>query len=117
MHWHVSSWDGTRAVIRVDPYPGFLSLQNKNPVAEKAIQELEEELLRQESGGGPVNTTSLAVATARLNARLRYQSLSSRELWTQRSQFIVEQLPVSDHQTILVKHQQRLTTHPFIEKS
>jgi len=57
--------DGPRAVIRVDPAPGFSSLSNNdslghlnvsidvgriknknhNPVAEKAVRELEEELL------------------------------------------------------------------------
>jgi hypothetical protein len=68
------SLDGPPAVIRVDPAPGFMALRNdeilskfrvvlkiggvknknKNPIAEKAIAELEEELLRQEPGGGPV---------------------------------------------------------------
>ena len=43
---------------------GRVKNRNKNPVAEKAVQELEEELLRQEPGGGPVNPASLAVATA-----------------------------------------------------
>ena len=115
--------DGPKAVIRVDPAPCFVSLRNtnalqhlgvsvevgrvrnanKNPVAEKAVQELEEELLRQEPSGGPVNELDLAVATARLNSRIRSQGLSSRELWTQRNQFTNEQIPLSDHQQILVK--------------
>jgi len=71
-------------VIRVDPVPGFVSLKNtnalqllnssikvgrvkntnKNPVAERAVLELEEELLRQEPGGGPVTELGLAIATA-----------------------------------------------------
>ena len=58
--------DGPTAIVRVDPAPGFVALRsdsmlaqnhisielgcvknpNKNPVAERAIQELEEELLR-----------------------------------------------------------------------
>ena len=65
--------DGPRAVIHVNPSPGFSSLSNhvflqhlnvtvelaqiknvkKNPVNEKTIQELEEELLRQEPGDHP----------------------------------------------------------------
>lgn len=92
--------DGPRAVIRVDPAPAFVSLsnndglkhlnvwldigriknKNKNPVAERAVQELEDELLKQEPGGGPIDQVSLAIAVARLNARLRRQGLSSREL-------------------------------------
>jgi len=80
--------DGPHAVICVNPTPGFVSLRktnasrhlgisvevgrikniNKNPVAEKAVLGLEEELLHQEPGGGPVTELSLAVATACLNS-------------------------------------------------
>ena len=96
--------DGPPAVVRTDPAPGFKALtedqqlkhhritldlghpknRNKNPVAERAVQEFENELLRHDSLGGPV---SLAIATANLNARIRSRSLSSREMWTQRDQF------------------------------
>ena len=129
--------DGPQAVIRVDPATGFVSLKNtnalqhlgvsfevgrikninKNPVAEKAVQELEEELLRQEPGEGPVTEVGLVVATARLNARLRNQGLSSRELWTQRNQFSNEQIPLSDLQHIMEKHTDRQTNHPFSEQA
>ena len=129
--------DGPSAVIRVDSAPGFLSLArndslkhlnvwfdvghvknfNKNPVAEKAVQELENEFLRQAPRGGPVSVTDLAIATARLNSRLRYHGLSARELWTQRDQFTGDQLPISDYKIILMQHQKRLCNHPYIEKS
>ena len=52
---------------------GRVKNANKNPVTEKAVQELEEELLCQEPSGGPVNELGLAVATARLNSRIRSQ--------------------------------------------
>ena len=78
--------DGPRAIIRVDPSPGFQSVANndslhhlnvtikvgrvknkiKNPVAEKAVRELEGELIRHEPGGRPVSAVGLALATARL---------------------------------------------------
>ena len=123
--------DGPRAIIRVDPSPGFLSManndslnhlnvtidvgrvknKNKNPVAEKAVRELEEELIRQEPGGRPVSAVGLALATARL------PGLSSRELWTQRNQFTHEQLPLSDYELILGKHEQRSSNHTSSEKS
>ena len=127
--------DGPPAVIRVDPAPGFASLQsdealkrlnivleigrvkniNKNPVAEKAIQELENELLRYEPGGGPVTCMGLAIVVARLNSRLRHTGLSSRELWTQRSQFTHVQLPVSDRDVILQRHDSRMKNHPTVK--
>ena len=129
--------DGPSAVVRVDPASGFKSMcnndslkhlnvtievgrvknKNKNPVAEKAVRELEEELIRQEPGGLPVSEVSLALATARLNSRLRFSGLSSRELWTQRNQYTHEQLPISDYQLILDKHHHRSTNHAFSEKS
>ena len=92
--------DGPRAIVSVDPAPGFASLssndslkylnvtievgrvknKNKNPVAEKAVRELEEGLIRHEPGGGPVSEVGLAIATVRLNSRLRFSGVSSREL-------------------------------------
>ena len=127
---------GPRAIVRVDPAPGFASMsnndslkhlnvtievgrdknKNKNPVAEKAVRELEEEIIRQEPGGRPVSEVGLAIATARLNSRLRFSGLLSRELWTQRNQFTHEQLPVSDSQFILAKHELRCSNRAFSEK-
>ena len=66
--------------------------------------------VRQEPGGRPVNVVGLATATARLNSRLPLPSLSSRELWTQRNQFIHEQLPLSDYNLMVEKHEQRSKT-------
>ena len=87
-------------MIRVDPARGFMALRNdetlkslrlsleidrdknlnKNLVAERAILELEEELLIQEPISGPVSQLGLAIAVARLNSRIRYSCLSSSEL-------------------------------------
>ena len=129
--------DGPRAIIRVDPAPGFTSMsnndslnhlnvtievvriknKNKNPVAEKAVRELEEELIRQEPGGRPVSEVGLALATTRLNSRLRLPGLLAREMWTQRNQYTHEQLPLCDYQLILDKRAHCSTNHAFSEKS
>ena len=123
--------DGPIALVRVDPAPGFIALKddtvlkqlrinieigrvknvNKNPVAERAIQELEVELLRREPGGGAVSQLELSVAIARLNAHIRFSGLSSRELWTQRSQYNHEQLPISDRDIIIEQHKNRSENH------
>ena len=99
--------DGPRAIVRVDPAPGFASMSNNdslkhlnvtievgrvknkntNHVAKKAVRELEDELIHQEPGGRPVSEVGLAIATAHLNSRLRFSGLSSPELWNQRNQF------------------------------
>lgn len=128
---------GPYAVIRVDPAPGFASLvnddelrrhrisieigrtknTNKNPVAEKCIAELSDELLRICPEGGAVTPLSLAIATANLNTRIRDRGLSAREIWYQRDQFTNSQIPLSDLQLIHQQHAHRLQNHPFSERS
>ena len=118
--------------IRVDGAPGFTSLSNdtifqkhgikleignvknlnKNPVAEKAIQELGLELLHLIPEGGPISELNLALSTANMNARIRQHGLSARELWTQRDQLTGEQLPVDDRQVIIQQYQSRIINHP-----
>ena len=85
-------------------------------MAERAIQELENELLRYEPGGGPVSNVGLAFTVARLNSRIRASGLSARELWTQRSQFTQDQLPISDRDVIMQQHVLRNLNHPHNEK-
>ena len=129
--------DGPPAIIRTDPAPGFKALvndqllqrhriileignpknPNKNPVAERAVQEVETEILRIEPLGGAVTEVTLAVSTANLNSRIRSRGLSSREMWCQRDQFSNCQLPMSDHDLIARQHNQRLTNHPHSAKS
>ncbi len=128
---------GPCAVIRVDPAPGFASLANdeelrrhkitieigrvknvnKNPVAEKCIAELIDELLRIAPEGGPVSPLTLAIATANLNTRIRDRGLSSREMWFQRDQFTNCQLPISDLELIRQQHSHRIYNHPASQKS
>ena len=131
--------DGPTAVVRTDPAPGFIALvnddllqhhricielgrtknQNKNPVAEKAVQEVEQELLRQDSAvsTGLLTPLRLSIAIARLNSRVRGRGLSAREMWTQRDQFTNEQLPVIDRNIILDQYEQRMQNHPCSEKA
>ena len=116
--------NGPRSTVRVDPAPGFVSLAgdqtiqdaginiemgrikniNKNPVAEKAIAELEEEIVRLNPSGEPVTAMVLLNATARLNSRIRNRGLSARELLFQRDQFTHDQIPLSDLDMILKQH-------------
>ena len=92
--------DGPTAVIRADPAPGFKALRDdkflkhdritleignawnhhKNPVAEKAVQEVESKLLHNDPLGGPLSHVTLAIATANLNARIHSHGLSARDV-------------------------------------
>ncbi|KAJ8377293.1 hypothetical protein AAFF_G00261420 [Aldrovandia affinis] len=129
--------DGPFAVIRTDPAPGFAALAgdevlakhrlvvevgnakniNKNPVAEKAVQELQGEILRLEPNCRAVTPLLLSVATARLNSHVRSRGLSAREMLLQRDQFSNRQLPVNDQELIMKQHSQRVTNHPYSVRS
>jgi len=129
--------DGPDTIVRVDPAPGFQALEddrllkqnrislefgrikntNKNPVAERAVSELEVELLKQEPCGGPVDSITLASATARLNSRIRSRGLSSREMLYQRDQFTNMQIPLTDRDLIEKQHSLALQNHKHSEKA
>ena len=109
--------DETLKSLRLYLAIGRVKNPNKNPVVEKAILELEEELLKQEPTGGPVSQLGLVIAVARLNSRIRYSGLSARELWAQRSQFTHEQLPISDRENLLRQHTLRKLNYTSSEKS
>jgi len=99
--------EGPTTTIRVDPAPGFQSLvltqplkekgitfeqgriknPNKNPVIDKAIQELEEEIVRIEPSERPISENQLTFAVTNLNARIRQHGLSAYELMFRRNQF------------------------------
>ena len=125
--------NGLTAVIRTDPAPGFRSLvddellhrhrmtleigrvknRNKNPVAEKTVQALEEELLRQDPLGGTVSLVTLYVATACLNTRIRKRGLSAREMWTQRwDPFSNNQIPLVEQKLIITQNELLIDNHP-----
>ena len=122
--------DGAFAVIRTDAASGFRSLigdrqlsechlsieigrskkVNKSPVAEHAIQELQEELMHGYPLGGPVSPSQLARAVVVLNLHIRAHGLSARGM-TQRDQFTGDQLPVADSELVLAQHKARGENH------
>ena len=126
-----SAMSGCGKSVRIDPGPGLAALVddselqshgikldlgrvkncNKNPVAERAIEELGLEILKISPDGGPISNCTLALATANMNARVRRDGLSSFEIWTQRDQVTGVQLPICDQDIIQNQHQSRLRNH------
>ena len=96
---------------------GHVKNTNKNPVAERAIEELGLECLKISPEGGPLSDVTLALATSRLNSRIRSIGLSAFELWTQRDQITGSQLPVNDKECIQRQHTVRQKNHPTSAKS
>ena len=123
--------------IRVDAATGFTSLAkdpaltrhnisldignpknpNKNPVAERAIQEFGMECLNLSPNGNILSPVSLALATARLNSRIRDNGLSATEVWTQRDQISGDQLPIDDMDLIKAQADRRSQNHTYSERS
>lgn len=96
---------------------GRLKNRNKNPIAEKAIQELELELKKQHPEGGPVSTSQLATVVATLNSRVRTRGLSSKEMLFQRDNMTGEQLNLLDTNLAKEQYNQRSQNHTPSAKS
>ena len=124
------------AVVRSDPGSGFRSLVNdrtldsmkvtielgeakninKNPVAEKAIEELRSEIVRIQPLGGKVSQATLASAVSNLNSRIRGNKLSAFEIWTQREMTSGTQLKLDDDSLIKSKIETRISHHESSSK-
>ena len=84
---------------------------NKNPVAERAIEELGLECFRLSQEGAPVSTVILALAAANMNQHICRDDLSAGEVWTQRDQLTGEQVPIPDRQLIFNQKMSRNENH------
>jgi len=129
--------EGPPSTVRVDSGPGFRALKedkllrshniqldlgrtnnpNKNPVAERAIQELEEVIRKHDKSLVKMSPLDLAIVTARLNSKVRAQGLSAREILQQRNQFTQEPIPLNDQALILEKHATAVRNHESSERS
>ena len=85
--------------------------RNKNPIAEKAVQELEFELRRVKSNGGHILQSELAIATSILNGRVRNRGLSAKEIVYQRDNVTGEQLNFSDAHMSETQRTKRVANH------
>ena len=99
------------AVIRTDPTPCFMALDNDSVLHDRRIV--------LEIGRIPMVGQSplLSVATATLNSRIRSRGLPAREIWTQRDQFSNIQIPLSDYDLISQQQSLRKAIYPSSEKS
>ena len=90
---------------------GRLKNCNKNPIAEKAIQELEQELRKAHPDGRSVMQAELAGITAMLNGRVRNHGLSSKEIVFQRDYHTGEQLNLMNTHLAQSQYQKRISNH------
>jgi hypothetical protein len=90
---------------------GRLKNINKNPIAEKCIQELENEMLRKHPTASPISPPQLAVVVNILNSRIRHRGLSAKEILFQRDNETLTQLNFSDKHLAKQQHEKRLQNH------
>ena len=122
---------GPPSIIRTDCAPAFKSLVNddqlrnqslcvelgrtvnvnKNPVAKRAIQELEAEISRLDPTNNPISASLLAIAIANLNHWIRRPGLSTREIVFQREKFSNDNLDINDTKLITTQYKSRQESH------
>ena len=90
---------------------------NKNPVAERANQELEAELLKVDPTGNPVSAVTLLQAVCALNSRIRSNGLSSKEMITRRDQISGKHLNFKDQLLSDKQHETKAKNHSSSAKS
>lgn len=103
--------DKTLSSLGIELEVGRLKNKNKNPVAEKAIRELETELRSRHPEGGKISRAELATAVHILNSRIRNRGLSAREIVYQRDQASGKQLNMNDEELAESQFQQRRENH------
>ena len=85
--------------------------QNKNPVAENAIKELQKEFLRLGFSNKHLEPINLALAVKNINSRIRERGFSSKEICFKRSQTTNENIKLNDAKLILTQEKLRETRH------
>ena len=103
--------DGSLAKMGLLLEIGHPKNPNHNSVAETAIKELRQELVKLNPHGGPASEKTLALATENLNSRIRHLGRSAKELWTSRDQVSGANLALDDQDISDKQHAMRLASH------
>ena len=86
-------------------------------MVDKAIQELEHELLKAGHSKAPVTNLQLQNSVNTLNSRIRNRGLSAKEILFQRDQQSLEQINIDDAVLATEQRQNRTYNHPFSAQS
>ena len=86
---------------------GRLLNQNKNPVAENTVKEVQKEILRVKNSTGPIMQTDLNVVLRNINSRVRFNSLTPKEILFRRNTLTNDPLDIQESEIKLKKLHQR----------
>ena len=96
---------------------GYVKNPNKNSVIDKAIQELELELLKIEPKSAPISNETLQSSVSTLNHRIRNRGLSAYEILFQRDQVSGAQISFDDELLVVEQKETRMKNHPLSARS
>ena len=128
------------AIIRTDNAPAFIKLnseskldnsvfkssniqlelgdtlnQNKNPVGENAIKELQKEFLRLGYSNKQLEPVTLSIAVKNINSRIRERGYSSKEMCFKRSQTTNGNIRMNESKLIQSQENLRKSRHNDVE--
>ena len=87
---------------------GRILNKNKNPVGENTVKEFQKEILRFKGSPGPITDTDLTLITKNINTRIRYNSLTPKEILFRRDNLTNSPILIDDKKII-----QQQTSHRF----
>ena len=68
--------------LNIEIVPGDSKNVNKNPVAERAVREIEDEIIKIQPSDREITPSTLAQATMAVNNKIRYNGFTANELLT-----------------------------------
>ena len=103
--------------LNIEVIPGDSKNINKNPVAERAVREIEDEILKIQSPDREITPSILAQATMAVNNKIRYTGYTANELFTNTNSLTGEKLRIEDHKLSDLQFENRQKVHESSAKS
>ena len=103
--------DKTLGKLNIQVIPGDSKNVNKNPVAERAVREIEDEILKIQPSDREITTSILAQATMAVNNKIRYTGYSANELLTNTNSITGNKLKVEDEVLSNLQFENRQKAH------
>ena len=97
--------------LNIEVVPGDSKNVNKNPVAERAVREIEDEILKIQSPDREITSSILAQATMAVNNKIRYTGYTANELFTNTNSLTGEKLKIEDHKLSDLQFENRQKAH------
>ena len=109
--------DSTLGKLKIKLVVGRLLNKNKNPNAENAVQEVLKEILKLKSQPGPISHTDLSLALRNINSRIRYHSLTPKEILFRRNVLSNQPIEISEQDLLRKQNDQKVASSKSSHKN